>query len=235
MYHPILVRGVQMAAQAGFQVGIVTNGYWATCEEDAVEWLKPFAQLIQDLAVSTDLYHWDDKISRQAANARAAAKELGIPAGIITVAQCDEDSAASVVGQLPPQESAVMYRGRAAEKLAQKVKGRPWTEFTACTRENLRDPQRVHVDPLGYVHLCQGISLGNLFHSSLKDMCENYDAEKHPIVGPLIAAGPAELVRHYDLAHLDWYADACHLCYDARSRLRGRFSEILGPDQMYGA
>jgi MoaA/NifB/PqqE/SkfB family radical SAM enzyme len=223
-----------MAAEARFQVGIVTNGYWATEEDDAVEWLRPFKSLIQDLSVSSDLYHWDEKLSRQASNARAAAKKLRIPSGIITVAQCDGDSAGSVVGQLPPEESAVMYRGRATERLTQKVKGRPWTEFTACTRENLRDPQRVHVDPLGYVHLCQGISLGNLFHSSLKNICENYDAEKHPIVGPLIAAGPAELVRRYDLPHRDSYADACHLCYDVRSRLRDRFPEILGPDQMYG-
>ena len=223
-----------MAAKAGFQVGVLSNGYWATCEADAVEWLKPFAGLIHDLSVSSDLYHWDEKLSRQAANAQAAAKKLGIPIGIITVAQCDEQ-AASVVGQLPQEESAVMYRGRAAEKLAQKVKGQPWKEFTACTRENLRDPRRVHIDPLGYVHICQGISLGNIFDTSLKDICENYDAEKNPIIGPLIAAGPVELVRCYDVAHLDRYADACHLCYDARSKLRERFPETLGPDQMYGA
>lgn len=30
------------------------------------------------------------------------------------------------------------------------------------------------------------------------------------------------------------YADACHLCFDARRALVGRFPEILAPDQMYG-
>jgi len=30
------------------------------------------------------------------------------------------------------------------------------------------------------------------------------------------------------------YADACHLCYQARTTLRERFPQVLNPDQMYG-
>jgi hypothetical protein len=44
----------------------------------------------------------------------------------------------------------------------------------------------------------------------------------------------AELVKAHDLAREDGYVDACHLCYEARSALRERFPELLGPPTVYG-
>jgi MoaA/NifB/PqqE/SkfB family radical SAM enzyme len=235
LYHPILVRGVEEAARAGFQVGIVTNGYWATNVEDALEWLRPFAGSIQDLSVSSDFYHWNEKFSPQARNAVRAAERLEIPVGLIHIAQPDGIEAPATEGQLPPGESAVMYRGRAARKLATQVpEPRPWKELQECPHEDLRNPGRVHVDPSGNVHVCQGISLGNLFRMALREICASYEADSHPIIGPLLRGGPAELVRHYELPHKESYADACHLCYEARLALRETFPEILTPDQMYG-
>ena len=55
------------------------------------------------------------------------------------------------------------------------------------------------------------------------------------MIGSLLAGGPAELVRRYDVPHEPSYADACHLCYEARRLLRDRFPDVLTPDQMYGA
>jgi hypothetical protein len=66
------------------------------------------------------------------------------------------------------------------------------------------------------------------------DIMAGYDPDEHPIVGPLLAGGPAELIRRYDLSHQDRYADHCHLCYSARCALRQRFPDVLTPDQMYG-
>jgi MoaA/NifB/PqqE/SkfB family radical SAM enzyme len=234
LYYAILVKGVQEAAQMGFEAGIVSNGYWATDEQDAAEWLRPFAGLIQDLSVSSDLYHWSEKISQQARNASAAAKKLGIPLGYLSIAQPETADAAAAVGQLPEGESAVMYRGRAVETLVPRAAKQPWERFTACPYEDLREPGRVHVDPLGNVHICQGISLGNLFQTPLREICETYDPDEHPITGPLLAGGPVELVRRYDMPHEGAYADACHLCYETCRSLRGQFPGILVPDQMYG-
>ncbi len=76
--------------------------------------------------------------------------------------------------------------------------------------------------------------MGNLFQKSLKDLCAGYDPDNHPITGPLLAGGPVELVRRYNLPHEEAYADACHLCYSARLALREEFKDILAPDQMYG-
>ena len=234
LYYPILLKGIQEAASAGFEVGLVTNGYWAIGVEEALEWLRPLVGLIGDISISSDLYHWTEKISQEAKNAVSAAQELGIPIGIICVAQPGAGAITPAFGQLPIGESAVMYRGRAAEKLVSKAKQNSWEQFTACPHEDLREPGRVHIDPRGYVQICQGISLGNLFRTSLSEICRNYVPDEHPITGPLLQGGPVELVRRYELPCEESYADACHLCSEACRVLRSRFPDILTPDQMYG-
>ena len=234
LYYAVLLKGVQEAAQQGFQVGIVSNSYWATDEQDALECLRPLAGCLSDLSISSDLYHYSEKLSQQARHARAAADKLNIPVGVISIARPDVAEAASSSGQLPESESGVMYRGRAAEKLVAQATHQPWEQFAECPHEDLREPGRVHVDPFGNLHICQGISVGNLFETPLREICQAYHADSHPIVGPLLAGGPAELVRCYDLPHTTRYADACHLCYEARRALRGSFPNTLTPDQMYG-
>jgi len=234
LYQPVLVKAVETAAGAGFSVGLVSNGYWATEVRDALEWLRPLAGLVQDLSVSSDLFHHSDEMDRTARNAAEAADQLGIPVGTISIAQPNGEDTGSTVGQLPLGESAVQFRGRAAEKLVSGVALLPWEGFTECPCEDFRDPGRVHLDPLGNVHICQGISIGNVFRSTLKSICEVYEPDGHPVIGPLLAGGPAELVRRCDVQHDASYADACHLCYETRRALREQFPDVLTPDQMYG-
>jgi pyruvate-formate lyase-activating enzyme len=61
LYYTTLLKGVQEAALMEFQVGVVSNSYWATDEEDALACLEPFAGLVQDLSISSDLYHYDQE------------------------------------------------------------------------------------------------------------------------------------------------------------------------------
>ncbi|HSJ59441.1 MAG TPA: radical SAM protein [Anaerolineae bacterium] len=232
LYYPILARGVAKAVARGFKVGIVTNAYWAIHPADAVEWLRPFARQVDDLTISTDFYHYGEVYAQQAENARAAADALNLPLAIISVATCSQATGQST-GQLPHGESPVMFRGRAAARLAPQAPHHPWAQFDTCPYEDLREPGRLHVDPLGHLHVCHGISLGNLFDTPLAEICAAYAPDDHPICGPLLAGGPAELVRRYDVPHEEAYADACHLCDAARRALRSRFPEILAPDQMY--
>ncbi len=233
LYYAVLLEGVRLAVDSGFEVGIVSNSYWATSVDDAIAWLKPFVGLIDDLSISSDEYHYDEKLSQQARHARAAADQLGIPIGLISIAPPQTGETASS-GQLPIGDSSVMYRGRAAVKLIDRAARSAWTQFTTCPHEDLREPGRVHVDPFGNLHICQGIVIGNLFRSSLKDICDAYDPDAHPIAGPLLKGGPVELVKRYDLAHVAGYADACHLCYESRLALRDRFVDVLTPDPVYG-
>jgi hypothetical protein len=234
LFYAVMLAGIRMAHERGFETGIVTNSYWASDEQDALEWLRPFKGLVGYLSISSDLFHADEEMTAKARNTQAAAKKLGIPIGIISIAQPDEEDAVAAEGQLPIGESQAMCRGRATSTLVDKYALVNWEKFVECPFENLRDPGRVHLDPLGHTHVCQGISLGSLFQTPLKDICAGYDPDAHPITGPLLAGGPAELVRRYDLDLRESYVDACHLCYLARQALRQRFPDILTPDQMYG-
>jgi hypothetical protein len=128
-----------------------------------------------------------------------------------------------------------MYRGRAAKILTGKALQHPWEEFTSCPHEDLEDPGRVHVDPCGNLHICQGISIGNLLTKPLEDICRDYDPAFHPIIRSLLEGGPVALARREGITPGATYADACHFCYELRLQLRERYPEILGPDQMYGA
>ncbi len=234
LYYAVLQRGVDMAARLGFKVGIVSNAYWATDMDDAMTCLEPFAGKVQDLSISSDSYHWNDEDDRQTRIASEAARGLGIPLEVIRIAPPEATHVACSQGQIPPGESAVVFRGRAAQRLTARADTHPWQQFTECTFEDLREPGRVHLDALGNVHICQGITLGNLLQRPLRDLFDNYDPDTHPVIGPLLEGGPAELVRRYDLPCQGEYCDVCHLCDTARRALRARFPEVLAPDQMYG-
>jgi hypothetical protein len=135
---------------------------------------------------------------------------------------------------LPIVGGSVRFRGRAAVNLTDGLPRRPWSNFDECPDEDFLDPSRVHVDGFGNVHLCQGVLLGNVEEATLAEMLEAYDPSTHPVIGPLVKGGPAELVRVFDLSREDGYVDACHLCYEARRTLRERYPEALGPPTVYG-
>ena len=234
LYYPVLLAGVREAARLGFRVGVVSNAFWANDVEDALKCLEPLAGLIEKLTVSSDLYHYSEVISRQAENARLAAEQLGIPFGVISIARPQWEAAGEQTGQLPDGESGVMYRGRAARALAPNAPKHPPESFTSCPHEDLREPGRVHVDPLGYLHVCQGIAIGSLFQTPLTRICQEVDPAGHPILAPLLEGGPIELARRYQVPYAEGYADACHLCYETRLALRPRFPDLLAPGQMYG-
>ena len=232
LYYQAMVAGIDLANAKGFKVGIVTNSYWATSEEDARLWLSPIAGKVQDLSISSDLFHFAEKVSQQSRYVTQVAEELNIPLGVICIEQ-PEEGAISTMGQIPPEPASIMYRGRAVDKLAPKATHYPADLWVECPHENLKDPGRVHIDPFGNMHICQGLSIGNLHKSSIKEICRQYDPIQHPVIGPLIEGGPYKLAELYQLPIEETYVDACHLCYEARKMLRPRFQDILLPDQMY--
>ncbi len=233
LYYELLCSGVQLAHERGFKVGVVTNAFWATSDEEALACLQPFAGIVEDLSISHDIYHGSKEQPQQTDIARQTARQLGIPVDFIKVAGSEASAEQAEAGQFPADGSTVLYRGRAAEKLALRVQPKPWYQFTECKWEELRHPERVHVDTYGNLHVCQGISIGNLFENPLAEIMGGYDPCAHPIIGPILAGGPVELVNRYALPHEQTYADACHLCYTTRNRLRDRFPEVLNPYQMY--
>ena len=236
LYYPILVHLVREATSLGFHVEVLSNCYWANSVEDAVEWLLPIAKAESvEFSFSSDLYHGETWETEEVRNALKAANKLKIKAGVIVV----KDPFAQV--PCPNQIEGVkvnpwelMFRGRAASKLTERASKKPWREFTKCPYEDFVNQKRVHIDPFGFVHVCQGISIGNAFQKPLSKIIEEYDPSRNPILEPLIRGGPAALVEKFNLPHDHTYADACHLCFAARLTLRNRFPDILVPNQMYG-
>jgi len=238
LYYPIMLQGMREAVAVGFEVGIVTNTYWATSFEDAEEWLRPIAEIgVSDLSLSSDLYHGDRMETTEARYGREAATNLGIPVTLLqTVGPILQTKTEAILEDPEGGYGGVMFKGRAAEKLAPLAPKHLWTKFTNCPYEEFEEPGRVHVDSLGFIHGCQGITIGNILENSLTQIMTSYKPSKHPIIGPLIEGGPLALVKKYDVPHIDEpaYADACHLCYQTRLFLRSRFPE-LAPDQVYGS
>ena len=224
LYYGVMLEAIRMARSRGLDVGIVTNGYWATSVEDAEAWMRPLAELgIADFAMSDDTYHYGDDPNTPPKVALKAAANLGMEAGTMCVQRPAGD------GTGGPK-----YRGRAADLLTEGLPRRPCAEMNTCPHEDLAEPERVHVDAFGNVHLCQGLSLGNLFETPLSKLLAEYRPEEHAIVGPLLAGGPAELARRHGVETEDTYVDECHMCFNVRRALLERFPDVLGPESVYG-
>ncbi len=234
LYYPVLVESLKMAKDKGFDVGLLSNAYWATDPEDSKLWLRPISKLgLRSLSLSADPFHYEDLESERTKNAADAAVELGIPVDIMSIDYGDMVKKGKV-GEAEVGFGGVMYKGRAAVNLTEDAPKKPWEEFDECPHENLEDPGRIHVDPFGFVHVCQGLTIGNLFEKPFSEIIKNYDYKSHPMIGPLAAGGPVELSRKYEYTPEGEYADACHFCYELRSKLREDYPETLCPGQCYG-
>ena len=237
LFYPLLLEGLRMVRAAGLDAGIVTNGYWATSVEDGMHWLKPIRDLgIVDFSVSDDEFHRCDNKDQRAEFARQAAQGLGIPTATICIESPSVSLQAGEGRRRNPVVvgGRVLFKGRAAEKLTVGLPVRRCEEFTTCPHEDLLSPERVHVDAYGNVHLCQGLSMGNIWQTPLPDLVRQYDAQQHPIAGPLLRGGPARLAMEHSLAMNDSYVDACHLCYTARKLLVPHYPQYLAPREVYG-
>jgi len=233
LYYPIMVEGIKSAKAHGFKVGIVTNSYWATCIEDAEIWLKPFSVLgVDNVSISDDTFHYENVEQSLSKIAKKASDNLKLP--LITI--CIEEPTVKKEQERgePVISGGAMFKGRAVENLIKGLPKRSWELLNECPYEDLKSLGRIHVDPFGNAHICQGLSIGNFWETPLSDLIKKYDAEEHPICGPLIRGGPAQLVKEYNLEHEKEYVDECHLCYLTRLNLIEKFPKYLAPRQVYG-
>ena len=237
LYYPLLLEGIRIARDTGLKIGIVTNSYWATSVEDAGLWLRPLCELgVSDISLSDDSFHYGEEKDTPPKQALTAANQLGMSAGTICIEKpmvrtdvdLEQERGTSIVG------GGVVFRGRAVEKLTEELPKRCAEELTRCPYEDLENPKRVHVDSYGNVHLCQGLSMGNMWETPLSLLVKSYDAHSHPICGPLIKGGPALLAKEYKVEHENEYIDECHFCYLTRLSLMDRFPQYLAPEQVYG-
>jgi len=237
LHYPLLLRGAELCREYGFKIGIVTNCYWATTKRNALLWLEPLANIgVDDFSISKDEFHGSYECPEFTRNAYEAAKELGLPVGTITIDEPKIEHPASTTGQrgAPVVGGGVVFRGRAADKLTDGLPVTPLASFEECPHEELQEPSRLHIDPFGDTHICQGMSMGNVLKKGLVEVVSEYDHTEHAICGPIIEGGPAKLAEKYKVEVQQGYVDACHLCFDVRRKLLEQFPSELTPAQVYG-
>jgi len=235
LFYPLLMEGVKAARESGFEVGIVSNSYWAISPEDAELWLKPLMACgLTDISLSEDAFHSGEVDDEKPRNALAAAQKLGLEAGTICIQAPKLDEKSTGEKGEPVIGGSTMFKGRAAEKLVAGLPTRPGKTFTECEHEDFVLPGRVHVDVFGNVQICQGLSIGNMWETPLAELINSYDPETHPIFGPMIRGGPFQLAREYGIELDGEFVDECHFCFNVRRKLLPRFPQYLAPEQVYG-
>lgn len=234
LYYPLMREGIKMAHDMGFKTAIETNSYWATTDQDAELWLKPLHEVgLSILEISDDSFHHEEE-DNPAKRALIAAKRLDITVSSICINKPTEEADKQQVKGEPIYVGEPKLRGRAIEKLIDELPRKSWEEFSECPLEDLKDPERIHLDSYGNVHLCQGLSMGNMWKTPLSELVKNYNADTHPICGALVRGGPALLAKEYNVQHEDKYVDACHFCSMICLALIERFPQYLTPRQVYG-
>ncbi len=237
LMYPVLMEGIREARSRGFAVGVVTNAYGAISEADAKLWLKPLADAgVSYLSISNDTFHYGDETDNPATIASTVADKLGINTASICIdkpevqktSSVETGKGASVVG------GGAKFRGRAVEKLIGDLPVKPWDVFCECPYEDLETPSRVHLDPFGSVHICQGISMGNMWETPLSRLVADYQPKAHPICGPLIEGGPSSLAQAMNVKPEHGYVDECHFCYQIRKEMIEAYPDYLSPRQVYG-
>ncbi len=234
LFYPVMVESLQLARKMGFRTGVVTNCYWSTSKEDAKLWLRPIMDAgINDLSLSSDRFHHNTDAESPADHAADAARDLGLPSTSICIERPLDEATPGDKGK-PVVGGGAQLRGRAAETLTKGLPSRPIDSFRTCPYEDLVSPDRVHVDAFGNVHVCQGVSIGNLWRTPLPQLMVEYDPGAHPICGPLIRGGPRALAEEHGIELDGAFVDECHYCFAVRRSLIDRFFEVLAPRQVYG-
>jgi hypothetical protein len=217
-----LMHLVRAGIARGYEVGALTNAFWAVSDDAARRILAPFAQAgLASLGISTDCWHARSVPPERVDRALRICEEFGM--------RCSK-----MVTELKD----VMFRGRAAARLSSAApEMQAWQELNQCGKETLGEPGRVHLDRYGGLHLCQGLRMGDPARGIAPVIC-GFDPAAHPVVRLLVEGGPkslAEEAMKHGFQPRPTYAGGCHLCYEARKFLRARWPELLGPDEMYGA
>jgi hypothetical protein len=235
LFYPLLLESVQLASRAGYKTAIETNSYWATTEEDAKLWLQPLRESgLSMLEVSDDAFHFGEETMNPAKRAMTAARDIGLEVNVLRIENPEVMENQERKKGKPIYLGGPKLRGRAVETLAGELPTTSWKNFKECPFEDLRNPERVHIDAYGNVHLCQGLSMGNIWDTPLSELLHDYDPEGHPICGPLVRGGPARLAQEYAVDNEKEYVDACHFCTHLCKSLIDKFPDIITPRQVYG-
>jgi hypothetical protein len=191
---------------------------------------------VKEISISNDYLHYKNPRNSPARRALIAAQGLGLPTTLVQVKLPGEEyfygndiDLASKV-----DEQRLMFTGRAAETITEKMPSSGWHQFNICPRVDLHDPEEVFVDAYGYVQICPGIAIGNIWNSALHTLIRDFDPSEHQILKSMLTEGPAGLIRANGLQPSSDYVEPCHCCYSVRRELIDKYQDVLAPRQVYG-
>ena len=234
---PLLLKAVHYARQHGFEVGVVTNGYFARSVDTGIRYLRPLADMgVSEICISNDFHHYKDPESSPAIRALEAAQKLNIATKWAYIPQpgkgkIDIENINSAVEVL---ELRLMFTGRAAETMIEDLHFSGWNSFNRCPLGDLDQSVQYYIDAYGYVQVCPGIAIGNAWERPLHYLIEEFDSRRHVILQSLLDGGPSKLIQNLSIQPDREYVDACHCCYSIRRELIDQYPDQLAPRQVYG-
>ena len=246
-----LARIADYARQRGFIVSVVTNTFWATTREAALDTLRNLPA-IQMLSFSTDVYHQKAIPLDYVKNAIWAARKLG---RFYNISVCTDNEQnpqyrrivadLEAMGEVDNINVTTTFPAGRAEKYASRFEYEVTSEpaISACSVAS--SPV---IFPDGKVVACIGplltlppthpMFLGDLHQMSLAEIFDR--AESNPILHTIRVWGPHKLVsllrqNHRDASLPGEYIrdSACDVCYKLLSdtQIVGALDDIMQDDE----
>lgn len=228
---PHLIDIANYAHKLGFIVSVVTNAYWATSKEEALQVLK-LCSSIQMISVSTDIPHQKQIPFEYVKNAIWAAKKSGKLYNIAVATENEDDpqylqlmdDLLGITDKEFINTAIILPVGRAEKKSDPsnyKLSSKP--AVSACSMASFPI-----IFPNGKVIACVGppitlpesnpLYLGSLHYESINDIFER--AESNYILHAIRTWGPKALVEliwetgHEQILPSNYIEDAtCDVCY----------------------
>ncbi len=252
LYFDLLMDSVESARKIGIEPYVTSNAFWAVSEESALSKLRLLREKgLYDIQFGVDPFHHGYVPIEHVRNAINAARSLDMPKGPFDLMNCyfvEKDGgdirsrSREIISRLLPHEvftGTIVFNGTAAEVLAERAPRRSWEEYRTCQmeRSQFRGLTHANVYPYGHVDpgMCPGISIGNAREAKLSEIIATFEPKAHPIYETVYEQGPVGLARmamEFGFEPTE-YADACHLCYEARKVLLSHYPEHLGPAIYY--
>lgn len=229
-----LKRIASFGEACGLIVSVVTNAFWASSQEKAVNILKDLSA-IKMLAISTDVYHQKYIPFERVKNAIIAAKECGIPYHIAVCTENEDDEEyrkileeLQKITEIEAIKTAITFpAGRALKELGLKYYITEEPPISACSAGS-----SPIIFPDGRIIACIGpvikltsphpLLLGSLRKNTLHEILDN--AELNSILHAIRIWGPRKLISLIKESGLSHYLperyikdSVCNACYNLMS------------------
>jgi hypothetical protein len=233
---------------------VITNGYWATREEESKKILSGLKKSgLRGITFSVDAFHQEfipfDCVRRGIGAAVGVGFDtVAVDSYFLSTArdnECDE-ATKQYQRELRDIHGVVFssyiadFEGRASDQLTHYATLGDDIPGGKCRLPfwiggDLKNPETVEIDHAGNVTLCPGLCIGNAQSVPLQRIIDDYDYRNYPIIRIITEKGPGALFSLLESdSHRDFlFSNECHACYVAREALRDRYPSDLCPAECY--